>query len=99
MDFECQNLGLTLPSGKIVLGGITGNIHAGKMTAIMGPSGSGKTTFMNVLCGKVKRTTGDLLISGKKGELSVFKKICGFVPQEDVMHRELTVRENIVIFY
>ena len=51
---------------------------------------------MNVLCGKVKRTFGTLKISGKEAELEKYKKICGFVPQEDVMHRELTVRENIL---
>ena len=51
---------------------------------------------MNVLCGKVSRTSGRLWISGKEVEFSKYKKICGFVPQEDVMHRELTVRENIL---
>ena len=96
MHYEMDQLGFTLPSGKQVLQGVTGRIHDGKMTAIMGPSGAGKTTFMNVLCGKVNRTSGTLKISGKVAELQAFKKICGFVPQEDVMYRELTVRENIL---
>ena len=51
---------------------------------------------MNVLCGKLTRTSGELWISGKQVELGKFKKICGFVPQDDTMHRELTVRENIL---
>lgn len=51
---------------------------------------------MNALLGKVSRTSGKLFISGKEIELSEFKKIYGFCPQEDVMHRELTVRENIL---
>ncbi|KAI8910117.1 P-loop containing nucleoside triphosphate hydrolase protein [Gorgonomyces haynaldii] len=96
MDFEVVDLGYKIKSGKQVLKGVTGRIHASRMTAIMGPSGAGKTTFMNVLCGKVKRTSGKLFISGKETELSKFKKIYGFVPQEDIMHRELTVRENIL---
>ena len=99
MHFEMEKLGYTLPlssGGKEILKGVTGHIHAGKMTAIMGPSGAGKTTFLNVLCGKVNRTSGSLKISGKEAELQAFKKICGFVPQEDVMLRELTVRENIL---
>jgi ABC-type Mn2+/Zn2+ transport system ATPase subunit len=51
------------------------------MTAIMGPSGAGKTTFMNVLCGKVNRTSGTLWVNGLEQEMSTYKKIVGFVPQ------------------
>jgi ABC-type multidrug transport system ATPase subunit len=51
---------------------------------------------MNVLMGKVKRSDGELLINGVSCEMERFRKIIGFVPQEDVMLRELTVRENIL---
>jgi len=61
----------------------------------MGPSGAGKTTFLSVMMGKVKRSGGSLFINGKESEMSAFKKVIGYVPQEDIMLRELTVRENI----
>ncbi|KAI8896887.1 P-loop containing nucleoside triphosphate hydrolase protein [Globomyces pollinis-pini] len=96
MNFKMDKLGYTLPNGKTILQGVSGPIRSSRMTAIMGPSGAGKTTFMNVLCGKVNRTSGHLWVSGKEVELEPFKKIYGFVPQEDIMHRELTVRENIL---
>nr|KAJ3420418.1 hypothetical protein HK105_005685 [Polyrhizophydium stewartii] len=96
MNFCMENLGLWLPTGKTVLQGVSGVIRDSRMTAIMGPSGAGKTTFMNVLCGKVDRTSGRLWVSGREAEINDFKKIIGFVPQEDVMHRELTVRDNIL---
>lgn len=67
----------------------------GRVTAIQGPSGAGKSTFMNVLMGKISRTGGKLLINGRVGEMSQYKKVIGYVPQEDVMLTELTVRENI----
>ncbi|KAJ3110662.1 hypothetical protein HDU96_006373 [Phlyctochytrium bullatum] len=95
MDFRFRDLGLQLANGKTVLQGVTGTIRSGRMTAIMGPSGAGKTTFMNVLMGKVRRTGGDLWINGVQAEMQAFKKIIGYVPQEDVMLRELTVRENV----
>ncbi|KAJ3114226.1 hypothetical protein HDU96_002395 [Phlyctochytrium bullatum] len=95
MDFRFRDLGLRLANGKTVLKGVTGSIRSGRMTAIMGPSGAGKTTFMNVLMGKVRRTGGDLWINGAQAEMHAFKKIIGYVPQEDVMLRELTVRENV----
>ncbi|KAJ3321189.1 hypothetical protein HDV06_004532 [Boothiomyces sp. JEL0866] len=92
-DFRMDDLGLKLKSGKEILKGVSGYIRAAKLTAIMGPS---ETTFMSVLCGKVQRTSGKLFISGKQIELYKFKKLIGFVPQEDVMHRGLTVRENLL---
>ncbi|KAJ3114227.1 hypothetical protein HDU96_002396 [Phlyctochytrium bullatum] len=94
-DFRFRDLGLRLANGKTVLQGVTGSIRSGRMTAIMGPSGAGKTTFMNVLMGKVRRTGGDLWINGAQAEMQAFKKIIGYVPQEDVMLRELTVWENV----
>lgn len=51
---------------------------------------------MNVLCGKVQRTGGKLFISDKEAEIHEFKKMIGFVPQEDVMHRELSVKEVLL---
>ncbi|KAJ3331205.1 hypothetical protein HDU76_003790 [Blyttiomyces sp. JEL0837] len=96
MDFEFKDLALRLPTGKSVLQGVTGEIKAGRMTAVMGPSGAGKTTFMNVLMGKVTRTGGELKINGVTAEMDAYKKIIGYVPQEDVMLRELTVREVIL---
>ncbi|KAI8816706.1 uncharacterized protein EV422DRAFT_275965 [Fimicolochytrium jonesii] len=95
MDFRFHSLGLKLKSGKSILEGVNGEIKAGRLTAIMGPSGAGKTTFMNVLMGKVPRTNGTLYINNKESEMHKFKKIIGYVPQEDIMHRELTVKENI----
>ena len=51
---------------------------------------------MNVLCGKVARTSGTLSISGKVAEIHQFKKLIGYVPQEDIMIRELTVRQILL---
>ncbi|KAI9349485.1 hypothetical protein DFJ73DRAFT_659752 [Zopfochytrium polystomum] len=95
MEFRFEGLGLSLPGGKSVLAGVTGEIKSRRLTAIMGPSGAGKTTFMNVLMGKVNRTSGTLKINGHPAEMRKYKEIIGYVPQEDIMLRELTVREII----
>ncbi|KAI9346833.1 P-loop containing nucleoside triphosphate hydrolase protein [Zopfochytrium polystomum] len=96
MNFQFSGLSLRLPTtGKWILRGVTGEIRSGSMTAVMGPSGAGKTTFMNVLMGKVKRTGGELKINGTVAEMEQFKKLIGYVPQEDIMLRELTAREVI----
>ncbi|KAJ3123543.1 hypothetical protein HK098_001846 [Nowakowskiella sp. JEL0407] len=96
IGFKFQDLEFTLKNGIQILSGVTGEIGAGKMTAIMGPSGAGKTTFMNVLMGKVNRSSGKLFVNNVETEMHKFKKIIGFVAQEDILIQELTVRENIL---
>jgi len=97
ISFTFTDMSLKLPNGgPTILKGVNGSIAAGKLTAIMGPSGAGKTTFLSVLSGKVDRTGGELYINGKKDEIYNYKRVVGFVPQEDIMHNDLTVFENII---
>ena len=92
-----SNLGLVLPNGKCVLRNVSGEFERGMLTAVMGPSGSGKTTFLNVLCGRA--TYGDMLgsirINGRAGRVDQFRTLFGFVPQDDIVFPDLTVRENL----
>ncbi|KAJ3078440.1 hypothetical protein HK100_010728, partial [Physocladia obscura] len=96
MNYQFTALGLRLSSGREILKGVSGEIKSGRMTAIMGPSGAGKTTFMNVLMGKVSRTDGSLRINNVIAEMQTYRKIIGYVPQDDIMIPELTVRENLL---
>ncbi|KJE94832.1 multidrug resistance protein [Capsaspora owczarzaki ATCC 30864] len=103
IDIRFDKLGLTIrrKSGiirrkvteQVILREVSGEFLHGRLTAIMGPSGAGKTSLLNVLCGKAKRTSGHLYINGQKGEIEQYKKVMGFVPQDDIMLRELTVEE------
>jgi ABC-type multidrug transport system ATPase subunit len=63
----------------------------------MGPSGAGKTTFLSALAGKATgcTMTGSILINGKNESIHSYKKIIGFVPQDDIVHGNLTVEENL----
>lgn len=70
----------------------------GRVTAIMGPSGAGKTTFMNCLMGKVPRTGGSLRINHTDMEIHTLRKVIGYVPQDDIMLSELTVRYTVPLF-
>ena len=47
------------------------------------------------MSGKVDRTDGTIKINEEEVELTRFRKIIGFVPQEDTMLRNLTVEDNI----
>jgi len=101
IDFNFEKLGLRLNStGQQVLAGVTGHCVAGTVTAVMGPSGAGKTTFINTLAGKATygQTTGTVLINGVVQNIKRFSNVIGFVPQEDIMHRELTVKEILTAY-
>jgi ABC-type multidrug transport system ATPase subunit len=55
-----------------------------------------QTTIINLVTGKAKKTEGTIRVNGEVvDDLSKWKKLVGFVPQEDVMIRNLTVRDNI----
>jgi putative ABC transport system ATP-binding protein len=82
--------------------GITVDIEEGEFTAIVGPSGSGKTTFLNMLGGLDKPTSGEIKIAGvdiwdlKSRKLIEFRlKNIGFVFQAYNLIPVLTASENI----
>ncbi|KAI9902870.1 hypothetical protein N3K66_002222 [Trichothecium roseum] len=82
-------------SPRPVLQNVTGSIDRGKLTAVMGGSGAGKSTFVNVLMGKTRNTGGEVAVNDRPGKLERYKKVIGFVPQDDIVSSDLTVYENI----
>lgn len=97
IDLEFDKLGLELNNGQNILRDVTGVFAHGRMAAIMGPSGAGKTTFMNVLAGKATygKMLGEVRVNGMSLDIPAISSIMGFVPQDDVVHENLTVREQI----
>jgi ABC-type multidrug transport system ATPase subunit len=79
------------------LKGVTGEFRHSRLSAILGGSGAGKTSLLNVLCGKsyYGHPVGSIKINGNPSSLHTFRSQIGFVPQDDVLHADLTVFENI----
>ncbi|KAL6123895.1 hypothetical protein ACLB2K_076412 [Fragaria x ananassa] len=98
IEISLKDLTLTLKSkNKHLLRCVTGKIKPGRITAVMGPSGAGKTTFLSALAGKAIgcNMTGLILVNGRNVSIHSYKKIIGFVPQDDIVHGNLTVEENL----
>ncbi|KAI3840529.1 hypothetical protein MKX03_007223 [Papaver bracteatum] len=98
IEVAFKDLTLTLKGKHIhLLRSVTGKIMPGRVSAVMGPSGAGKTTFLSALAGKVTGciVSGLVLINGKIEPIHSYKKIIGFVPQDDIVHGNLTVEENL----
>lgn len=66
--------------------------------AVMGGSGSGKSSLLNALCGRAGygKVTGVIKINGNKTTIDEHKNVIGFVPQDDIVYPDLSVRENLV---
>ena len=65
---------------------------------ILGGSGQGKSTLLNALCGINPATEGAVLIEGQPitDPASIREAGIGFVPQDDIVHPELKVREAVL---
>ncbi|SNX83178.1 related to ABC transporter protein [Melanopsichium pennsylvanicum] len=83
---------------KALLDGITGSVQPGEVMAIVGASGAGKTTFLDILARREKRgvTSGTVLINGRKMGNAEYKRVVGFVDQEDLLMETLTVYETVL---
>ena len=96
VSIKFENLYLTTGSTKR-LNGINGFINSGKFTAIIGGSGAGKTSLMNVILGREIQTSGNIeFISDKTGvslPSKFVKNHVAFVPQSDILIRDLTVNQ------
>ena len=79
---------------KLLLDDLSLVVKPKELIGLLGPSGAGKTTLMNALNGFVKPTSGKVLYNGVDlyQNLDAMKSTIGFVPQEDIMHRQLSVR-------
>jgi ABC-type multidrug transport system fused ATPase/permease subunit len=81
-----------------VVDNVTGRVRAKTMTALMGGSGAGKTSLLNALCGRAfyGEVHGEIHINGQRKDIEEIKDTVGFVPQDDIVYAELTVRENFI---
>ena len=79
---------------KLLLDDLSLVVKPRELIGLLGPSGAGKTTLMNALNGFVKPTGGQVFYNGTDlyPNLASLKSTIGFVPQEDIMHRQLSVR-------
>ena len=68
-----------------------------KMVALMGPSGCGKSTLMKALNGDNPPTSGKVKIFGldMADHFEMLKHVIGYVPQENIVHEDLTVNDSL----
>ncbi|KAI9767682.1 MAG: hypothetical protein M1840_005554 [Geoglossum simile] len=86
----------TKANPKTILDGVSADMPAGSLTAIIGGSGSGKTTLLNVISHRVSskklKVSGTIAFNGNEDQRTARSS---YVMQEDVLLPTLTVRETL----
>lgn len=70
-------------------------IEPGQLVALVGGSGAGKSTLMRTLLGIDPTTSGNVFLNGEnlRVNFNIYRTQIGYVPQDDIIHRELKVGE------
>src|SRR5436853_5512144 len=78
------NLSRSYATGFHALKNVSLDIRRGEIFALLGPNGAGKTTLINIICGIVNRSAGDISVDGLdiQKDYRIVRAMIGLVPQE-----------------
>lgn len=82
---------------KVLINDISLSILPGEFVALVGGSGSGKSTLLDALNGFRPARQGRVFVNGTDyyANMQDYKHRLGYVPQDDIIHRELTVEDAL----
>ena len=83
---------------KLVLPGVSLQLHRGVVTGLLGPSGSGKTTLMRAIVGVQIVDGGTIEVLGRPAGSSELRRRVAYVTQAPSVYLDLTVDENLRYF-
>ncbi|HWQ03429.1 MAG TPA: FHA domain-containing protein, partial [Candidatus Nitrosotenuis sp.] len=80
---------------KVLIQNVSLAIEPQEFIGLLGPSGAGKTTLMHALNGSQPAQMGRVMMNGCSlyDEYDALRSTMGYLPQEDILHRSLTVRQ------
>ncbi len=84
-------------NGVTLIDDVSFTVFSGEVVAVVGPSGSGKTTLINAINGIAPADSGQVLMNGEPfhGQVAQDRSLVGIVPQDDLVHAELSVEESL----
>ncbi len=94
---DALNLKKAAPNQTILLNNISLSIPPRTFVALVGGSGAGKTTLLDALSGLRPAQQGQVLYNGQDyyQNQAAFNTQIGYVPQDDIVHRDLTVERAL----
>ncbi|WP_374117920.1 FHA domain-containing protein [Streptomyces sp. S07_1.15] len=94
ISFSARHLTVTVDGGKQILKDVSFGAPEKSLIAVIGPSGSGKSTLLRALTGYRPADRGEVLYDNRNlyKHFAELRQRIGLVPQDDILHKELTVR-------
>jgi ABC-type multidrug transport system ATPase subunit/predicted component of type VI protein secretion system len=94
---EVRNVKYVVDNGKQLLDDISLTARPGTLTAVIGGSGAGKSTLARLIAGYTSPSSGSVTFEGHNihAEYASLRSRIGMVPQDDVVHRQLTVNQAL----
>ena len=95
---DVRSVTWTIENNKTLLDNISLTARPGTLTAVIGPSGAGKSTFARLVAGYTHPTSGTVTFEGHNihAEYASLRSRIGMVPQDDVVHGQLTVNQALM---
>ncbi|MDL9935899.1 FHA domain-containing protein [Gordonia sp. ABSL1-1] len=92
-----HGISLVVDGGKRLLADIEFSASPGTLTAVIGPSGAGKSTVSKIAAGLNAPTSGVVTFENRSvhAEYDALRTRIGMVPQKDVLHHKLTLRQAL----
>ncbi|TQK43654.1 FHA modulated ABC efflux pump with fused ATPase and integral membrane subunit [Streptomyces sp. SLBN-118] len=97
ISFSARHLTVTVDGGKQILRDVSFGVPEKSLIGVIGPSGSGKSTLLKALTGYRPANQGDVLYDNRSlyKQFAELRQRIGLVPQDDILHKELTVRKAL----
>ncbi|MFI1177468.1 ABC transporter ATP-binding protein/permease [Streptomyces melanogenes] len=97
VSFSARHLTVTVDGGKQILKDVSFGVPEKSLIAVIGPSGSGKSTLLKALTGYRPANQGDVLYDNRNlyKQFAELRQRIGLVPQDDILHKELTVKKAL----
>lgn len=92
-----RRLGLGGTRTRRILQAVTLAIRPGEFVGVLGPSGAGKSTLLKALNGYQPPSYGCVLLNETPlyQSYAMFRNVIGYVPQDDIVHPDLTVEDSL----
>jgi len=86
---------------KYVLEDISFSVEKGQCVGILGANGCGKSTLLSIMAGTKKSNSGRIIYNGIDANKNkkIFTDYIGYVPQENPLIEELSVNDNLKLWY